>query len=70
MYQTIYSPEGEMFEVPRERAAQLLLNHGWLKVKPEPKPVAFSEPVVEEITNLFGRRKPRVDKPKVDDSKE
>ena len=31
---TIYSPDGQMFEVHDERAALLILNEGWTQAKP------------------------------------
>lgn len=35
MYRTIYDPKGVPFEVPPERAAQLVLNKGWSNTPPK-----------------------------------
>jgi len=52
-YTKVYAPgTGEMFEVPHERASQLVLNHGWSKqplvksapATPTPAPVAPTPP--------------------------
>jgi hypothetical protein len=34
MYVRVFSLEGKMFEVTRERANKLLLQHGWTQTKP------------------------------------
>lgn len=34
-YATIYSPDGEPFEVGEERASHLLLNCGWTRIPQE-----------------------------------
>ena len=34
LYRKIYSPEGTMFEVPPEKAADLILNKGWSNTPP------------------------------------
>ena len=37
MYVLVYSPDGEPFEVTRDRADHLLLNEGWTQTKPKIK---------------------------------
>ncbi len=39
-YITVFSPDGEMFEVPRDRADYLLLELGWTQSKPTDAPKA------------------------------
>lgn len=34
VYKTVYSPEGECFEVIRDRANHLILQHGWTQSAP------------------------------------
>lgn len=34
MYVRIYAPDGEPFDVPRERANRLILDKGWTQTKP------------------------------------
>lgn len=38
MYKTVYSPEGEMFEVPQHVFDDVILNKGWTQTKPLPAP--------------------------------
>lgn len=33
-YRTVYSPDGEFFEVPENRFAYLVLEKGWSQVEP------------------------------------
>ncbi len=49
MYCKIYAPNGEAFEVSRERADRLVLQEGWTQTKPEFVP---TEPVVEVVATL------------------
>ncbi len=44
MYCKIYAPNGEAFEVGRDRADRLVLQEGWTQTKPE---FVSVEPVVE-----------------------
>lgn len=37
LYRTIYDPNGVSFEVPPDRAADLVLNKGWSNTPPEKK---------------------------------
>jgi hypothetical protein len=34
-HEKVYSPDGEMFEVPASRVADLVLQKGWTRSKPE-----------------------------------
>ena len=36
MYVRVYSPEGEPFEVTRDRADRLILQNGWTQTRPTP----------------------------------
>jgi hypothetical protein len=36
-YRTVYAPNGQAFEFPHERAAQLVLNKGWFNTPPNKK---------------------------------
>ena len=49
MYCKVYAPNGEPFEVSRDRADKLVLEEGWTQTKPEFVPVApvVDEPVVD-----------------------
>ena len=46
MYCKIYAPNGEAFEVSRERANKLVLQEGWTQTKPE---FVSVEPVAEVV---------------------
>lgn len=37
MYIKVYAPDGEMFEVTRDRADRLILSEGWTQTKVVPK---------------------------------
>lgn len=43
MYVRVFSPEGEPFEVTRDRADRLILQNGWTQTRPEPAPVLDPE---------------------------
>lgn len=65
-YATIYSPTGEKFEVGEEKAADLVLNHGWSNIPPAMEPEQISpessgeEDVNDsEATTFSPRRKGR-----------
>lgn len=50
MYVRIFSPDGEPFEVSRERANNLILNEGWTQTAPTITiPVALVKPVQTKI---------------------
>lgn len=53
MYTRVYAPNGEPFDVTRERADTCILNLGWTQTPPvqvEPAEVTSEEIIVEEIT--------------------
>ena len=53
MYEKVFSPEGEMFEVHPNRVAYLILDMGWTRSKvetrSEPEPEPEPEPDYEEL---------------------
>jgi hypothetical protein len=55
MYVRVYSPEGEPFDVTREKADQLILNGGWTQTPP----VIVTEPAVERAVREVPRKKRR-----------
>lgn len=38
MYIRVYAPNGEPFDVTRERADKLILQDGWTQTQPQPTP--------------------------------
>lgn len=45
MYHTVYSPDGEMFEVTRHVFEDVVLNKGWTQTKPVAETKAIKEPI-------------------------
>lgn len=41
MYYRVYAPSGEPFDVPRDRADNLILQHGWTQ-----KPITIVEEII------------------------
>jgi len=54
MYCKVYAPNGEPFEVSRDRADKLVLEEGWTQTKPT---FADVEPVVYEETSFVYKPK-------------
>ena len=50
MRTVIYDPDGQMHEVPRDRAAQIILEHGWTQTKPE---IVEHEEVIPEYVETI-----------------
>lgn len=53
-YEKVWDKNGELFEVPHERAATLVLNEGWSKTAPlvvSDAPAAEAETVEQEEPN-------------------
>lgn len=60
MYVRVYSPDGEMFEVTRDRADQLILEQGWTQtpqVSSTAAPAETTAPKVADKTHahVFGK---------------
>jgi len=52
MYEKVFSPEGEMFEVHPNRVAYLILDMGWTRSKVETRSEPEPEPDYEELDLL------------------
>lgn len=48
MYVRVYAPNGEPFDVSRDRADHLILNAGWTQSVPEDSPVEQADVEVEK----------------------
>ena len=55
MYIRVYAPDGEPFDVTRERADKLILNYGWTQTQPKPvkKKRATTETDVESASEKY-----------------
>lgn len=50
MYVRVYSPEGEPFDVPQDRASNLILLNGWTQSMPKVAPVEETPVEETEVT--------------------
>ncbi len=62
MYKTVYSPDGEMFEVPQHIFDDVILNQGWTQTKP-----IKVEKKVEKAEKPSRREAPKASAKKVSD---
>lgn len=61
MYVRVYAPNGEPFDVSRERADQLILNEGWTQTAPvKEEETADEGPVVRPREPRSRKPRPRV----------
>ena len=58
MYVRVYSPEGELFEVPRDRADRLILQDGWTQSPVTKSPTSADADEPEPVSESK-RRQPR-----------
>lgn len=59
MYTRVYAPDGEPFDVPRERADFLILQQGWTQTPPsldEPQQESFPQEKISR-TRSYSRAK-------------
>lgn len=50
LYRTVYDPSGVAFEVPQERASDLVLNHDWSNTAPKAAKKAKASATVKDET--------------------
>jgi hypothetical protein len=66
LYRKVWAPDGTSFEVPPERAAQLVLNEGWSNTAPQEKKKT-SKKASKKVEETAA---PTVDTPEIEDAVE